>query len=191
MKKLIVLGCMLIIAISCKAQTIVPVEKSIDYMIAGNGIPDGTYLKDVNNLLNKYIGTWKGTYEGKNYTFVITKFKDVFLGITEDKLLIRYLITTTNGVVIEDTRSLSDTSTYVIEGSFFSKDLSYYGLNFFGKNSICGNQGTVFIRMKNTTNTSMSLTFMQSMETIAEDNCPGLKLAEPSLPINGMMLTKQ
>lgn len=190
MKKLILLGCLLIIGISCKAQTIVPVEKSIEYKETG-GIPDGVYLKDINNLLLKYIGTWKGTYEGKNYTFVITKFRHDFLGISADKLLVRRLITTTNGTVIEDTRSLPDTSPDVIKGSFFSKDLSYYGLRFFGENSICGNQGTVFIRMKNTTNTSMSLTFMQDMVTINEENCPGLKLAEPSLPISGMMLTKQ
>jgi hypothetical protein len=189
MKKTILLGCMLIIAISCKAQQIVPLEKKIEYKLTG-GIPDGVYLKDINNLLGKYMGTWKGTIEGKNYTFIITKFKDDYLGISVDKLLIRYLITTTNGTILEDTRNLPTTSPYVIEGDYFSKGATYYVSNYFGKNSICGNQGTVFIRMKNTANTEMSVTSVPDKMMISEENCPGLKLAEQVLPA-GMRLTKQ
>lgn len=39
------------------AQNIVPVEKSVDYVSAVNGIPVATYLKDVNNLFTPYLGT--------------------------------------------------------------------------------------------------------------------------------------
>ncbi|WP_035669457.1 DUF6705 family protein, partial [Flavobacterium sp. 83] len=190
MKKLVIIGYLLTIAISCKAQTIVPVEKTIDYMIAQNGIPEGTYLKDVNNLLGKYIGTWKGTFENKNYTFIVKKYTCKPQNVTYDKLLIRYLITTTNGVIIEDTRNLPDTSTYVIEGYYFSKDLTYYVSNYYGKNSGCGQKGTVYIRMKNISNTDMSLTFEPEKILLTEDSCTGLKLAEQLLPRNGMRLTK-
>lgn len=191
MKKLIFLGCILMITMSCKAQTIVPVEKTIDYIIAENSVPKGTYLKDVNNLLGKYIGTWKGTFDGKNYTFVITKFKNDFLGVSQDELLIRYLIADTNGSAIEDSRGLPDTSPFLIEGDYFSKDATYYVLNYYGKNSGCGQQGTVYIRMKNTDNTDMSLSLVPDKILLTEDSCPGLKLAEQLLPRDEMMLTKQ
>jgi hypothetical protein len=181
---------MLVIAMSCKAQTIVPLEKTIEYKLSG-GIPDGAYLKDINNLLNKYLGTWKGTFEDKNYTFIITKFKHDFLGITVDELLIRYLITTTNGAVIEDTRSLPDTSPYVIKGDYFSKGATYYVSNYLGKNSGCGQKGTVFIRMKNAANTEMSLILVPDKILLTEDSCPGLQLAKQVLTLNGMRLTKQ
>lgn len=192
MKKLVSLGCLLMIAMSCRAQTIVPVEKTIDYVIAQNGIPEETYLKDVNNLRDKYVGTWKGTYEGKNYTFFVTKYTYKFSNVTHDTLLIRYLITTSNGAVIEDTRSLPDTSPNIIEGDHFNKGATHYMLNYFGKNSGCGQKGTVFIWMKkNTANTEMSLTMMPEKFLMTEDSCPGLILAEQLLPVNAMTLTKQ
>jgi hypothetical protein len=190
LKKTIMIGCMLLIALSCRAQQIEPVEKTKVYMDAGR-IPDGIYLKDVNNLFNKYLGTWKGTFDNKNYTFVITMFKDEYLGITEDKLLIRYLITNSSGTTIEDTRGLPNNSPYVIHGYYFAKDTSYYALNYAGKESLCGQAGTVFIRIKNATNTMMSLVLSPDKDMISEQDCPGLKSATQLFPIKGMMLTKQ
>ena len=191
MKKIIVLGCVLLFVMSCKAQTIVPIEKAIDYRNTVDGIPDNTYLKDVNNLLSKYVGTWKGIYAGKTYTFFTTKYAYTFDKVTYDILLMRYLITSSDGTILEDTRSLPNDGTYVIEGDYFTKDATYYVLNFTGKNAQCGNQGTVYIRMKNTENTQMSLTFEPNKIMISKDTCPGLKLAEQILPRNGMRLTKQ
>jgi len=191
MKKIMILGCMLLFAMSCKAQSIVPIEKKIDYISAENGIPEGTYLKDINNLLSKYVGTWKGTYGGKVYTFFITKYTYKPLKVTYDLLLIRYLITFSDGKILEDTRNLPNTSPNVIKGDYFGKDLAAYASNYFGKNSQCGNKGTVFIRMKNTTNTQMSFAFEPDKIMISEDTCPGLKLAEFTFPKEGLMLTKQ
>lgn len=148
MKIILILGGMLLFAMSCKAQTIVPVEKTGDYLDAGNGIPDNTYLKDVNNLLRKYVGTWKGIYGRKNYTFYVTKYTSKFDKVTRDELLTRYLITTSNGTILEDTRNSPDTSPNVIEGSYFAKDLRSYASRYFGKNTQCGNKGTLFFSMK-------------------------------------------
>jgi hypothetical protein len=191
LKKTIMLGYMLLIALSCRAQQIVPVERSIDYMIAGNGIPEGTYLKDTNNLLPKYLGTWKGTFEGKNYTFVVTKHTYKPNNVTYDILLIRYLITSSNGTVIEDTRNLPNDSPYVIKGYYFSKDISYYVSNYTGREVLCGQHGKIFIRIKNASNTMMSLVLSPDKDMISEQDCPGLKSAVQLFPIKGMMLTKQ
>jgi len=188
MKKIFLLGFLILSAISCKAQTIVPVEKAIDYRRAG-GIPENTYLKDVNNLLAKYVGTWKGSYGGKNYTLYITKTTSRFETITSDELLIRYLITSSSGTILEDTRSLPDASTSIF-GSYFGKDLAVYALNFAGKNSMCGDAGTVFIRIKNTAKTLMSFGFEPDKIMIAGDECPASKSAL-TFPKDGLMLNKQ
>ncbi|GAA5102978.1 hypothetical protein GCM10023210_44440 [Chryseobacterium ginsengisoli] len=49
--------------ISCNAQTIVPMNNSYwDY-------PEPAYLKDTENFLNKFVGTWK--YQNGNEQFII------------------------------------------------------------------------------------------------------------------------
>ncbi|WP_291149283.1 DUF6705 family protein [Flavobacterium sp. UBA7680] len=191
MKKILILGLIVLSVISCKAQTIVPVEKAIDYRRAGNGIPDNTYLKDVNNLLGKYTGTWKGSYGSKNYTLFVTKYTYTFEKVTFDELRIRYLITSSNGTILENTQSLPDTNPYIITGSYFGKDLAVYALDFSGKNTKCGNAGTVFIRIKNTANTLMSFGFEPDKIVISDQDCPGFKAAELTFPKDGLMLTKQ
>ena len=191
MKKILILGFIILSAISCKAQTIVPVEKMGDYIDAGDGIPENTYLKDVNNLLAKYVGTWKGSYQDKNYILFISKTTSKYGTITSDKLLMRYLITSSNGALISSTQNLSDNSPYIIEGSYFGKDLAVYALDFSGNNSMCGNAGTVFIRMKNVANTLLSFGFEPDKIMISEDTCPGLKPAELTFPKDGLMLIKQ
>lgn len=191
MKKILILGFIVLSIISCKAQTIVPIERMGDYIDAGDGIPDNTYLKDVNNLLDKYVGTWKGDYLGKNYTLFITKTTYTFDKVTFDELRIRYLIISSNNIVLEDTRNSLDNNTYVIRGYYFNKNLTSYASNFTGKKSMCGNAGTVFIRIKNATNTLMSFGFEPDKIMISEGTCPGLKLAELTFPKDGLMLIKQ
>ncbi|MBS7256494.1 DUF6705 family protein [Flavobacterium branchiicola] len=191
MKKIIILGFIMLLTLSCKAQTIVPVEKMGDYLDAGDGIPDNTYMKDINNLLTKYVGTWKGSYKTKNYTFYITKYTSTLDKVTIDELRIRYLITSVFGTVLEDTRSVPETGPHIIKGSYFNKDLTSYASDFVGNNSMCGNKGTIFTRIKNNTNTQMFLSFEPDHIMISEGTCPGLKLAELTFPRDGFMLTKQ
>ncbi|WP_343587728.1 DUF6705 family protein [Flavobacterium sp.] len=191
MKRIFILGFILLLTMSCKAQTIVPVEKAIDYRRAGEGIPDNTYLKDANNLFAKYVGTWKGSYGGKNYTLYITKTTSKFETVTRDRLLIRYLITSNNGTVLENTQNMPDTNPYVVKGSYFSKDLTAYALNFSGKKSQCGNAGTVFIHIENTAKNLMAFGFEPDKIMISEDSCPGFKVADLTFPKDGLMLTKQ
>ena len=179
---------LIIINLSCKAQVIVPLEKAIDYRDSDIEIPDGTYLKDINGLLNKYLGTWKGTYNNKNYTFIITKFKKDFLGISKDKLLVRYLITTTTGSILEDTRSLPDANPLVIEGDYISKSGGYYALNYFGQNITCGQSGVVFISTTRD-NKQMKLFLSPDQGFIDKNKCS--KVADQILPTTSMYLTKQ
>src|SRR5258705_1175615 len=108
MKKIIYLSILIVFGLTMNAQMIEPVERKWDYISMKKGIPDNMYFKDVNNVLGKFIGTWKGTYGDKKYEFRITKYTSDFLKVQEDELLIRYIVTDLNGNEIDETTSFPD-----------------------------------------------------------------------------------
>ncbi|PTS95531.1 hypothetical protein DBR27_16995 [Flavobacterium sp. HMWF030] len=188
MKNVISSICFAVGALSCKAQQIIPVEKMIEYRNLDTEIPNGAYLKDVNGLMNKYIGTWEGTYDKRKYTFIINKKKHDFSGISVDELNVRYLITTFFGDVIEDTRSLPDNSPLVIGGDYISKSKDYYVLNYCGRNATCGQSGSVFI---STTSDNRQMKLFLSPDQGFIDTKKCTKVADQVLPTKSMFLTKQ
>jgi hypothetical protein len=190
MKRIVLLGCMLTLALSCKAQAVIPVEKVIDFIKANKGIPAGIYLKDVNNLFGKYVGTWQGSYNNRNYTFFVVKYTDNSRHI-EDEIEIRYVITNPNGSVVMDTRNEPDAGEYVISGDYFSKDASYYVMIYGGRESKCGQFGSIYVSVKNSSDRVMSLMLVPGKFFIDEKDCPGLKTAEQLMPVEGMLLSKQ
>ncbi|WBX77348.1 hypothetical protein PG911_03550 [Tenacibaculum ovolyticum] len=181
MEKIIFITATLFIIFSCKAQ-IIPVEDFENY---NQELPNGAYIKDINNLLNKYTGTWKGTYNTKNYEFKIIKYTRVseIRNLKFDKLLMRYEITASNGTVIENTLNLPNTSNFIIRGSYLSNKGSYV-LNYVGFND-CGQNGTIFIRVNGNT---MDL-FLSVDGELGLDCTTGA--VEQVLPVNGIKLTKQ
>lgn len=192
MKKILILGFIILSNLSCKSQTILPLEEVIKYVISGNGIPKNiTYIKDVNNILDKYVGTWKGTYNSRNYEFNITKYTSNYKNLLEDKLLMRYVISDVNGIIIEDTRALPDTSPYVIKGDYV--DNSFYELYYIGKESLCGQIGSIIIDIQpNSNNNVMRLLFAPNKEIhmISLKNCPNGS-ATQIMPLDNLILTKQ
>ena len=130
--KLFQLLLLFIISFTCKAQ-IIPVENHFNYP---NEIPNGTYIKDVNNALNKFTGTWIGSYDNKNYEVVIGQKTISYLKILNDIILLRYKITDSNGTFI-NTLTLLDDSDYVIEGEYINPSGSYQ-LDYGGYEYDCG-----------------------------------------------------
>jgi hypothetical protein len=189
MKKLLILGLIIFSNLSCKAQDIKPLETKMDYYSPETGLPKNiSYFKDINHLLDKYVGTWKGTQGTKNYVFIITKYTDIFDGLSEDKLLIRYLITNTSGTTIEDTRTETNANCS-IWGNYIKK--SNYVLRYVGKDTQCGQIGTVFIGMvPNTNNTKMGLSLSQDHVLLDSETCPNGR-APQILPLTQVLLTKQ
>ena len=169
--------------LSCKAQQILPLETKFE-----DDVPTGTYLKDVNGLLIKYIGTWKGTHANKNYTFIVTKYKDEFRGTFSDILLVRYLISSNTGTILEDTWNLLDQDKLVIKGLYFGPNFGYYVLSYLGKDTECGQYGKLYLSTTKD-NKQMKLYLAASQDMIDGNNCP--KVAEQILPTNSMFLAKQ
>lgn len=191
MKIIYILALLLLFVGQAKAQTIIPVEKSIDYFEAGKGIPDGTYLKDVNHLMDPFIGTWQGSIDNKTYTFYVAKITRKGKGgaISVDELEVRhYIVDNSTGVILEDTRN---TSRIYIKGDCFKKDLSDYALDYWGNNSRCGNKG--WIRLKSVSPTTMRFSYSWNpLDLRRKDECPGGNYVKSFFPENvDLILNKQ
>lgn len=88
--------------LSCKAQTTLPLNTSL------NDIPANSYLKDLNNELNSYTGIFQGDYQGKGITLYITKIEKKLQKSSQkiyysDVLDIKYVVKNSSGVVLQDT----------------------------------------------------------------------------------------
>lgn len=130
--------------LSCNAQ-IIPIE---DYHDFPGDIPDGSYVKDVNSLLEKYIGTWIGVYGGNSIELYITEEIDSSAGANFDILRIRYKVLDSNNNVIVDTTTPFIDEEYVIEGMYFQDDdlFETYVLYYIGMG--CRFNGDLFIGVK-------------------------------------------
>ena len=188
MKKITILIIVLTTSfLSCKAQ-VIPVEKHRDYINNEIEIVDGTYIKDINNVLPKFIGIWKGTYNSKNYEFKIIKSTKEFLGIKKDQLLMRYKITANNGTVIENTLSLPNDSPFVMQNGYVAKSGSYV-FSYIGKNVACGQNGWVFMGILNNSNNKKAKLFLSVKGETYPECTTGT--AEQILPMEQMELIKQ
>ena len=174
--------------LSCKAQHIIPVEKAVEYRNSNEGLlgdKDNVYVKDINNLLNKFIGTWKGNYNSKNYEFRVNKITNDRGQVKEDMLVMRYKIIKNSGDELVNTLNLENSDKYIIRGDYLAKTGSYV-LNYIGINAECGQNGTIFISV---TNNKMRLGL--GVDGEMDSNCT-TGPAEQILPTKGgMELIKQ
>ncbi|HET8809923.1 MAG TPA: DUF6705 family protein [Flavobacteriaceae bacterium] len=197
MKKQLIIVMGMLVCLSCKAQNpplqqIIPLEDYINYQNNDIPIPDNVYFKDINGLLDKYVGTWIGTYNNKTFEFHVVKTtpqSDIRPSVTIEQLYMRYKITDANGNVIENTLNLPDTSPMVIKGSYISRDLTDYFLYYVGQESGCGQHGDIVIFEISTT--QMELYFRPGENVYTSNRCPNGP-AQQVLPVEtALVLTKQ
>lgn len=87
--------------------------------IERGSIPDGAYIKDTNNDLDKFVGTWKYTQGNDEFTIVIQKVIQQFNGdYYEDEVVGRFKYVQ-NGVVVADYLNSLDAQ---ISGNIISSD---------------------------------------------------------------------
>ncbi|MDH6252831.1 hypothetical protein M2347_002558 [Chryseobacterium sp. H1D6B] len=90
---------------SCKAQEY-PLNST--YM----NLPDNSYLKDINNELVQYIGTYKANFDNKEITLFITKENHKFFDLKvkkyyQDVLSIRYIVKNSSGIILQNTQNMN------------------------------------------------------------------------------------
>lgn len=96
----------------------------------GSNIPDGAYLKDTNNVLDKFTGTWQYTQGNDTLTISIQKITQHFNGsYYKDKLIGGYKYVQNGKVLVNNISPSSDD--LLISGSLIkSNDLNLIHLSF-------------------------------------------------------------
>jgi len=182
--------------ISCKAQ-VVSLETMAQCQQENPPFPcpdNFTYVKDINNSLNKYAGIWKGLHDGKIYEIKLIKKENVDVdGIVKDDRLIGRLRITTIGnspITIFDNFNELDDSMTNFGGLGFQKDLNYYKLAFLGSfTDVCLNSGTIYINVKPNQPNQMELFYLLDTDFYTKECPPTFQTTIPEK--QNIYLTKQ
>ncbi len=181
---------LLILATSCKAQ-IYPLNTGI------SDLPPNAYIKDLNNELDKYVGLWKGNWNGKTLYLELKKVKyhdnDPNYPYYKDMIFGERKIVSSNGTIEIDRISNFDYENAEIRGMYNS--LLFEGNErflFFPKN-MCKKIASLDI--SNMTSTQMTLKF-QYLPSRYDANCEHNAYEQQygDFPINfpkDIVLTKQ
>jgi len=181
--------------ISCKAQNTISLEQAAVYPEQPDGRmlpPNTTYLKDINNSLNKYVGMWKGNFNGKTYEFKFIKqinYGSPDGNIRRDRLIGRIRIKDSNGTIIfNNFNEPNDNETFFF-GTNFQPNLEAYMVYFVGR-SECVEYGNVYLRMLPSTPNQMTVFFHPDNDINVEGSCP--TDFQPTIPYQKTIyLTKQ
>ena len=152
MKKQIILIIIIIalVILNCKAQTIIYNLETYN----PNQIQDGMYLKDVNNNLDRFIGTWEWIEGNTSFVIIFEKKEMIdcqpYSNFYVDKIVGRYQYIE-NGVTISDNLNESfDDLFYPIVGSFNNTDNNNLTIGF--KDIVKQKSGKGHIELDTTTN---------------------------------------
>jgi len=192
MKKILLIIQFLSIFTFCNAQ-IYPLNTS------PSDIPSNAYIKDTNNELDKYVGMWKGVWNGKILFLELRKIK-TYSSIPndthpyyKDRILGERKVIASNGTVEIDRITNFDIQSPEFSGIGQSlKNINWKRLYFYPKN-MCRKTATLDIT--NFTGNQMTLHF-EYLPSIIDPNCQHNAYVDQygDFPINfpkDIVLTKQ
>ncbi|MCW3160359.1 hypothetical protein [Chryseobacterium oryctis] len=157
--------------ISCKAQQIYPLLTSV-----GN-VPNLSHLKDTNNELQSFVGTYAATYNGNQITLYITKEDEKLFNtrgkqIYRDVLEIKYVVKNSTGTVLQDTKNLvlpDESLKYRIYSLWVTENGNKAELIYNGTNC---NVGFGSIDLKKLNATQLSWEYKPNDIVTTADKCP-------------------
>ncbi len=123
-------------------------------------IPDNAYLKDTNNELDKYVGVWKGEWNGKTLFLEFRKIKYYNEGnhpYYKDRIFGERKIIGSNGTVEVDRISNFDIESPEFRGIFGSLKNGNWKRMYFYPKDMCNKSASLDIT--NFTGTQMTLHF--------------------------------
>lgn len=186
MKNTFYIATILLITISCKAQTY-PLRSYFER-------PENSYLKDTNNELQYYEGTWKGEWNGKITYIYLKKIEhqyESYLKEYRDILIGRFKVTDLGGNILFDNTTLPDNDVK-IQGTRFRKADDKYSLIYVDKD-LCGRSGDILFSFTDSTKTKLQWQYSQDENWISKD-CFYYGWAQADVPQplpNTIILTKQ
>ncbi|MFL9835412.1 hypothetical protein [Chryseobacterium terrae] len=182
----ILLALNFIVLISCKAQ-------NLPLNTAFSTIPNGAYLKDSNNELTPYIGTYKANYKGNEITLFITKQENKLEKSAKknyylDALIVKYIVKTSAGTILQDTQNINLSS---IELSSISTRPAQNSIVFYYSGTNC-NVGWGEIILKKLNATQISWDYYPNSMLLDEATCPSGTDTTVYLPhTKNLVFTKQ
>ncbi|WP_144284015.1 DUF6705 family protein [Chryseobacterium echinoideorum] len=182
----------ILFTISCNAQ-IISLERRAECDIDPDNCPEFTYIKDINNSLDKYIGTWNATHNGKIYEFQFKKglYQDLTLSEKKrDRLIGRLRITDSIGNILYNTFNQADDEKTNFFGLGFQSDLKDYITYFVGNSVGCAEYGDVYLKIQPSTPSQMTVIMIPDNDIVIEGKCPAN--FQPTIPYKQLIhLTKQ
>lgn len=156
----------------------------------------GSHVKDLDNIFDRYIGTWVGTTNGKQYTFVIQKFEDIELENSDhqvyyrDRIKMKFKVVNiaTNQVIYDDITSNIFKSTGVIPHHKMCK------FNFFDTRQNCRNFAEFYLKQYNHNINQLEFDaprFDPNMDSLPCPLNPTRSNIVFYLPLNNFVLNKQ
>ncbi|UOU98858.1 hypothetical protein MUU74_02650 [Chryseobacterium daecheongense] len=157
------------------------------------GVPNYSYLKDLNNELDPYIGIYKANFNGNEITLYISKEENRLEKIVDkqfyqDALVIKYIVKNSSGVILQDTKNLINSNNELYSTRIRSYDNS---IIFYYSGTNCGvGWGNIFLKKINTT--EITWEYRPDDMILTPDKCPG----NPDLTIylpetKDLLFTKQ
>ena len=177
------------VVLSCKAQ-----QNSLPLNTLMDDIPQGAYVKDLNNELNPYIGVYKANYKGNEITLFINKVEHKFEKRTNkdyfmDVLDVKYIVKNSSGLVLQNTSG----------GNFPNIELYSLGVNsndnsvtFYYSGTNC-KVGWGSINLKKLNSTQLSWEYYPNSRIITDATCPPGTDTTVYLPVTDdeLIFTKQ
>ncbi len=155
---------------SCKAQEY---PLNTDF----RNIPNYSYLKDINNELNQFIGTYNGVFNGNQITLYITKEPHKLIQYVDQKfyrdvLSIRFIIKNSSQTVLQDTKNMnfqSNQTQHTIYSTIINPYHNLLMLSYGGTN--CG-VGWGSIRLKKINTNQISWEYRPNDTILDSSRCP-------------------
>lgn len=177
-------------SISCKAQHTYPMSSN------PLQLPPNSYMNDAGNELDKFVGTWHASNNGKFYILKISKIinkKIDYLNLFQDTLLIKYTVkNNTQNSILQSTENMQ----LVNASDFFS--VYSYGLENSGSKALfyysgthCG-VGWGVIELSDISNNQINWSYVPNSTTLTDQSCPAGQDLIIYLPITqNLVFTKQ
>jgi hypothetical protein len=171
---------------TCPSYNIVPLRTYTE-------IPEDQcyYMKDTNNELPDYVGTWTGTWNNKTIyiTFKKTNRYNTFFKYNKDILIGKFKVVNSNGNVLFDNIGISDDKAKIWGGKFVKDQNNEYSLRYLDSDD-CNTSGRITIHFTDASKTQLEWQFSYNSMMISAD-CQYYATGIPEVLPKGIVLTKQ
>jgi len=158
-------------------------------------VPVESYMKDLDNELTPFIGTWKADYNGKTITLTIIKEEHKTFKIPrssysyyQDVLVVNYTVQNSNGTLLQNNSNVQhDYDKNAIVSMFVNNSI----VNLYYTGTNCG-VGWGTINLKKISNSQISWSYYPNDTVLTTKNCSGNQDTTIYLPeTKDLLFTKQ